>query len=253
MRAGARYLLGGVLLLALFMLARAPAALLPSLLPDQAAITLTGAQGLLWSGQGTLGVSHGNASGAFGGYELGRVAWRVAPAALLRGEFGLDLQWLDQGQTLSGELRVGIARYRLEVNGNLDAAGLRVLLEPYHIWIGGDLDFHRVTLSAAHTDALPSSVLTGHIDWSGGDVRYRLTGRDHDTRAPPLQARLGPGFAASLHETTPTELEILSGRVAADGFVSLALTRRFIQLFGLEWPGTGAPTDVVMTLEEQLF
>jgi len=253
MRSGARYLLVGVLLILLFMIVRAPATLVPSLLPNDAAITLTGARGLLWTGTGTLHLTNTAAIGSVSDRALGEIAWRIAPEALLRGELGLNLRWLEQGQDLTGELRIGRARYRLTIDGEMDALHLRTLLAPYHIRLGGRLTLHAVALEAPHREQIVRSALTGRIDWSGGDVRYRLSGRDHDARVAPLAAHLGPGFAASLHETSDQELEILRATADTDGFARLTLTRRFMQIFGLEWPGTGAPTDVLLTLEEQLF
>lgn len=253
MRPPARYALVGVLLFVIFMIARAPATLVPLLLPDDAAVTLKDAKGLLWTGSGTLHFSSTVASGLLKGRPLGEIEWQVAPGALLRGELGLNLRWLAQGQDLTGAMRVGRARYRLTVDGALDAAQLSALLEPYHIRLGGALRLQTVVLEAPLHAPLVRSTLTGRIDWSGGDVHYRLSGRDHDARVAPLTARLGPGFAASLHETSDGELEILRATAATDGFARLALTRRFMQIFGLEWPGAGAPTDVLLTLEEQLF
>ena len=84
MRSGARYLLVGVLLIVLFMIVRAPATLVPSLLPNDAAITLTGARGLLWTGTGTLHLTNTAAIGSVSDRALGEIAWRIAPEALLR-------------------------------------------------------------------------------------------------------------------------------------------------------------------------
>jgi Type II secretion system (T2SS), protein N len=253
MRTAARYALVGVLLIVIFMIARAPAALVPSLLPDDAAVTLKDARGLLWTGSGTLHFSNTAATGTLKGRPLGAIEWRVAPSALLSGELGLHLRWLAQGQDLTGEIRVGRAHYRLSVDGELDASHLSTLLESYHIRLGGTLRLHTVVLEAPLHEPLVRSGLEGRVDWTGGDVRYRLSGRDHDARVAPLAARLGPGFAATLHETSDGELEILRATAETNGFARLALTRRFMQIFGLEWPGTGAPTDVLLTLEEQLF
>ena len=249
----ARYALVGLLLVFFFMSARAPATLVSSFLPDGAAVILRDARGLLWSGRGTLHFSNTATTGTLKGRPLGEIEWRIAPGALLRGELGLNLRWLAHGQDLTGEIRVGRKRYRLRIDGELDASQLRTLLEPYHIRLGGRLRLESVALEAPHHEELAHSALAGRIDWSGGDVRYRLSGRDHDTRVAPLTARLGPGFAASLHETSAGELEILRATAETNGFARLALTRRFMQIFGLEWPGAGAPTDVLLTLEEQLF
>lgn len=253
MRPGTRYVLVGLALVALFVIARAPASLLRSLVPETAAVTLTQPRGLLWSGRGTLHLAPSRAGGNLRGRALGDIAWRVAPAALLRGELGLHLRWLGSGQDLTGELRIGREQYRLTIDGDLDAAELRTLLEPYHIRLGGLLRLHAVTFAAPHDAPLTRGLLTGRVDWAGGDVRYRLSGRDHDARVAPLTARLGPGFAATLHETSNDEFEILRASADTNGFARLVLTRRFMQLFNLEWPGAGAPTDVLVTLEEQLF
>lgn len=111
--------LAALAVVAFALLAWTPAALvLARLLP--AAVSLQDVRGTLWRGQ--AGQVH------WQGQPLGSLAWNAAPAALLRGEFDVQLR-LDGPLRASGRLRQGMSGSRFE----------QVLLRMPATWLDGVL------------------------------------------------------------------------------------------------------------------
>ncbi|MCC6868785.1 MAG: type II secretion system protein N [Burkholderiales bacterium] len=146
---------------------------------------LTDASGTLWRGSGTLG----DAAGTW----RAPLAWRLDPAAALRGTLHVTLLPVGPGSTTRGTLVVHDGGFAAtDVSIDLPAAALAALLPPRTTpTLGGTLAL------AAPTLAVTGGVAQGSLDvrWSG--ARIVLTdvvadlGTVHLAMAPQGQALVG--------------------------------------------------------------
>jgi hypothetical protein len=103
------------------------------------------------------------------------------------------------------------------------------------------------------SEALPN--LKGELSWTGATVSYRLGQITNHVVLPALT-----GFVySSTGQPEMTAYEaahdtpLLLSRVAADGWVTIGITKRFTQLLGQPWTGSDADHAVVLEVQEQLF
>ena len=238
-----RWLWLGVGLFALLILIRPPAALLGTLI-NSGPVSLEATEGTLWHGTGELWVRQQPA---------GNVEWVWLPAALLSGELGVDLRLFSAGMDVHGRIYLGLRERRVEhLSGNLDEETLARLLRPYDLAVNGRLQLAEL---AARFGPSGYQQASGDIQWTGGLLAYRLQGRRFETQLPPLQGKLAlRGNALQLAaRTSPFEAPMLKLALRPDGWFEAAASRAFIELAGQPWPGTSAPADIVLEVEEKLF
>lgn len=156
-----------LVLVFLVALVAAGVAFAPARLVDGRIAALTGgalrvadASGTLWSGRGTLG----DAAGTW----RAPLAWRVDPAAALRGTLQVTLVPADPGSTTRGTIAIrGSGFAATDVAFDLPAAALAALLPPRPASIlGGTLTI------AAPALAVSGDVAQGNLDarWHGARV-----------------------------------------------------------------------------------
>lgn len=255
MSTGLRYLLIGVLLVLSLLIARAPASLLATALPEDGAARLIAPSGTIWRGEGTL---HLRALGGMPGYlDAGRASWRFRPGDLLRGQLGFAVTLSGPHHALSATVSIAPSALFLTLDGTAENAFINPWLAAYDMWLAGAFQVAGWSLEAplqatAADAAVAGTRLSGRLEWTGGKVRYRLSGRDFGIQLPALAAKLGPGPVAAVREqASGTPLLVFS--YADSGFAKIELTQRFTELAGTPWPGQAEPGAVVLTVEEQLF
>lgn len=255
MSAGLRYLLVGALLVLGLLVARAPASLLTHALSEDGAARLIATSGTIWHGEGTL---HLRALGGMSGYlDAGQASWRFRPGDLLRGRLGFSVMLAGSDHALSATVGIAPGRLFLTLNGKAESAFINPWLAAYDMWLAGTFQVASWSLAAPlgtpAADAMVTGTqLDGRLGWTGGNVRYRLSGRDFSIQLPALAAELGPGPVGAVHEqASGTPLLVFS--LTDAGFAKIELTQRFTELAGTPWPGRAAPGTVVLAVEEQLF
>jgi hypothetical protein len=260
MQTALRYLLVGALVVVAILIIRAPARLLADALPDQSAARLVAPSGTIWRGAATL---HLRALGGMQGYlDAGRVTWAFNPGALLRGRLGYTITLAGPDHALSGAVALAPSTLFLTLDGAADAAFINPWLAAYDMWLAGTFQLDGWSLhlplavSTDHTavaDAVRDhTALAGTLGWTGGNVRYRLSGRDFNIELPSLTGQLGPGPTGAVREAdTGTPLLLFS--ITSAGFAKIELTQRFTELAATPWPGQAEPDAVVLAVEEQLF
>jgi hypothetical protein len=235
------WLIGAALFLA-FVVIFAPATLIRTLLPADSPIDLLQVQGSLWRGSGELFVE---------GRPLGTLRWNHRAITILQGSLGYDIDWFGADHRVSGQLKLGPGRWRVQGTGNVDAPFLNRWLAPYDIAMSGRVELDAVTLSAGYRE-IGHGIASGSARWDGGPVRYRLAGQDYAGQLPPLTAFLGDGLEAVVYpEDGQTPLLRLT--LQDDGFVRIGVTRMLTRLLGNPWPGSQQDHEVVLEVEEQLF
>jgi general secretion pathway protein N len=200
MRKSARYILLGLLIYLLFLIATLPA---PWLAEEAATrlsnglITLAGTRGTLWSGSGEL-YAGGPATGV---RQLGTITWRINPLGLFIGRVQLSLK-LD-GPNARGQAHLGVGRKAIhaeDLSATLAAPLIALVYAPAAFFAPtGTID-----VKAPNIDLSSAGLVTSvEAQWQGaggrftgttalGDYRLELTGRGDMTaiRITTLQGRL---------------------------------------------------------------
>ena len=94
----------------------------------------------------------------------------------------------------------------------------------------------------------------GYLEWSGGQVRYILSGILSESFLPKMRANL------SAPEQKPTAevfaegepIRLMQAQVTDNGFVKIGITKMFTKLLNRPWPGSDPDHAVVLEVEEQL-
>jgi len=240
----ARLTLLGVVTFVICLCAFAPASLVRYLLRDAQQVTLVGLTGTVWRGGGDLALT---------GIHVGRIEWSFAPSALLSGDLGFDVALSGADVDLAGRATASARTVHLALAGRIDTALLRDTFARYDLQIPGSVAVEHLDLTADYQSRLPQ--VRGELKWTGGDVAYRLSGRDHRVTLPPLV-----GFVASTSGQpeisvyqVDDKMPLMLAKVAQDGLATVGITKQFTKMLGEPWPGGEPDHAVVLEVGEKLF
>ena len=241
-----RYLVAGLVLFFGFAVVFAPAGLLDRILESSGQADLTDTRGTLWQGQANLLINQ---------QPLGVVTWDFAATSLL--QLAPRYLWaLDgSGKQLNGSAAVSFNTLQADVQGSIDNSAINPLLSTYNIYIAGQLELQpsRTTLL---TGSGQVTALDGQIDWSGGLVRYTLSGILRETTLPPLSAFLqmsDQGMPQAIGYVTGEQTPLMIATLGDNGFAKVGITKLFTKLVDNPWPGSDPDHAVVIEVEEQIF
>jgi hypothetical protein len=226
------------------LIALAPASLLRVALAQAQPLALIAPTGTLWRGSGQL---------AFAQLPLGRVQWSFAPTLLLQGRLGYAIELAGEQLSLTGQASVSPSATYAQLNGTFDSAALRELLQRYDILLSGTFNLQQAEIEHAHGSRLPQ--VRGELNWSGGPVSYRLSGRDFSATLPALVGFIDSSSGQpemSVYQRA-SQTPLLLARAAQDGVVTVGITKQFTKLLGQPWPGSEPDHAVVLEVGEKLF
>jgi hypothetical protein len=230
----------GTLLFVVILVARAPAALIPGLLPETGPLGLVQPRGTLWNGSAALQRA---------GSGLGELSWTLQPATLLQARLAYQISLTGPDVELDGRVQAGFERTEADLYGTLDAGPVNDWLRIYNMRLSGRFTLTAIEVKIAARRLVASG---GRLAWSGGPVTYILSGKLYNSTLPPLYADLGPGPEAVAYaegETTP----LLVAELKPDGFARVGVTKRLTRILGNPWPGGDPDYKVVLEVEEQVF
>ena len=236
----ARTIAIGILLFLVFLVVRVPAGLVRTFIPADAQVALFDLDGTLWHGAGDLVVRE---------QRVGRLAWSFRPVTLLKGSAGYDLSLGGESLDLTGRMEAGLGGMTTIVSGQIGAPFVNAWLAPYYIELSGTFMLEEVTAEATGRRL---DDLSGSLNWDGGPVRYRLSGRLYNSVLPPLFASLGPGSEATVF-ASKDPIPLLHAALLENGFARFGVTKHMTQILGNPWPGGDPDHAVVLEVEEQVF
>ena len=242
-----RYVIVGILVFVGFAAAFAPAGILDRAVDGIEGIDLLEARGTVWRGAARL-MAHGELQGD--------LTWDFQASSLM--ELAPGYAW-----TLNDELRslLGAVHYRdgaaeLSMQGTLQADLFNPWLDRYDIYLTGMFDVLPSAVTIENGQPPTLTAATGQIHWTGGLVRYTLSGQLREATVPELVAHLetkeGGGARATvlaMNDRTP----LLVAEQSDGGYVKVSITKYFTKLLNNPWPGSDPDHAVVLEVEEQLF
>jgi len=234
----------GLLLFLLFAIVFAPASLLRTLVPASSGVELLEPSGTLWDGAADLYLA---------GQPAGRLGWDFDAATLLRGALGYDVALAGPEHDLTGAVNLYPGAGEATLQGRASAGFANRWLTAYDIAIAGELTFREAHVRIPYDFAVTGSgSSSGNLAWTGGPVRYILSGRSYAGDLPPLVAYLGEGLeTVVIPENGQTPL--LRAEILPNGFARIGVTKLLTRLAGNPWPGSHADHEVVLEVEERLF
>lgn len=239
-----RYLWIGVATFVAFALVYAPAAIVTGQLERMNGVSSTATSGTLWAGTTTL-------IGA--GQNLGTLDWSLAPTELLRGRLGVDVTLTGTTHSIEGRITSSLSDTAGALGGRVSALAFDHLLRRYDIALPGEFNFSDLHARLPHGQRLPQ--LNGEIHWSGGHVRWRMSGQIHAHELPPLVAFVDS--ATGTPEMTVYQIDddtpLLLLTVEPTGWATVGVTKRFTELIGQPWSGNQPSHGVVVEVQEKLF
>ncbi len=242
------YILLGVFAGVVFLLALIPARAVAPLAERVDGLRFLGATGVWWNGQADVVVR---------GFAAGRLTWMLAPTALLDGRLGVNWRLRHANHDLSGSAAAGMDSFAATVTGRMEAATVNEALSFYRMHLGGRfvVDTAGAPRGLALSYADGELATAGVLRWSGGRTDYELAGQSYQAQMPPMAARLateagGPVLRAYMEGVAKP---LLSARLDAEGWLHVGMSRRFAELAGNPWPGSGDADAVVLTVQEKVL
>ena len=222
----------------------APASLVTRIADGQKDFSLLNTRGTVWSGQTDL-VSQGRL--------IGFLIWSLEPLSLFSLSPLFDWQ-LDQ---TSAQLH-GSARFaeftKISATGKVQAAAVNEWVDQYDIYLEGYFD---VTDLSAEVD-LQNRRLTatnGSIQFSGGMVRFKLSGLLYAQQLPPMLAsfEVHKGLPRAVVVAIGDSIPLMIFQPGAPGFIKIGITQRFTEILNRPWPGGHPPHAIVLEVEESFL
>lgn len=240
-RGWATYLAAACVLCAVLLVALWPARALLPMAAGVDGLALRDVQGYWW---------HGQLRAAYGDVPLGQLAWHWAPAGLLAGELCFETRLHGPDHAVDGNIARGLNGASVALSGTVAARLLNAALAAYDIHLDGDFALLGLTAKVAGADP---PAIAGTLRWSGGGVRYRLGRRQFAAELPAMAGRLATvDSEPTLSVANAASEPLFTVRLAAGGWVHVALTRRFVDLAGNPWPGDAAADAVVVEVAERM-
>ena len=207
-------------------------------------VALLDPRGTVWNGQANV---------IAGGNPIGQIAWQLSPWSLLLLNPSADWQLNGPSVELNGDVS-GFSQVQTRTNGELDLGLFSPLFNRYDMAIPGTITLHGVEIGIDVNSQFVNAA-DGYIEWSGGQVRYILSGILSESFLPKMRANL------SVAEQKPTAevfaegepIRLMQAQVADNGFVKIGITKMFTKLLNRPWPGSDPDHAVVLEVEEQLL
>ncbi len=240
-----KYLLIGLLVFLGVMVVFAPAGLIDRALEQTPALDMVDARGTVWMGQGQI-LSQG--------VTLGHLTWDFQPASLLSLSPTYAWQLNENTTRLSGTASSDGQIATITSLGQVDADYLNQWLSAYDIELTGVIDVDIETLELI-LDPSQLRDARGELAWSGGLVRYTLSGRLSEADLPPLTAYLqneSEGPQAVVY-AQGNQTPLLFASQGAEGFIKIGITKMFTKLLNNPWPGSDPDHAIVLEVEQQLL
>lgn len=237
----------GVLAYLLFLLAMFPLNIAYKLLdPKGLPIKVVSVSGTFWNGNIVL-------KPALVG-QL-QVNWELSPSALITGEVASKFNV--KGTQLEGKGNVGVA-----LNGDVTLSKISAYvnadlvnkpLRSQKVNIQGDVELIQTNI-VFNIKSKQTSFASGRLVWAGGDVQYPKGRNKKKSNLPMLVADISSLNGELLAQVkTDSGQNVAKANLKTDGWASIAIQKRMIDLLGEPWPNKATADSVIFEVSEKVF
>ena len=237
----ARYLIIGIIVFLVLAVGLAPAGIVSRALEAVPEADLLETRGTIWQGQGQLLVD---------GRSIGALSWSFKPLSLFALSPAADWQLSQNLAQLSGTGSFD-GLMNLTAAGQIQAPAVNQWLAQYDIELDGLFDVENLSIVASEAYV---NEIDGVVRWTGGMVRFTLSGRLSQENLPPLLATftIEDGIARGVVTEPGSATPLLIITQAEPGLVKIGLTKGFTRVLNQPWPGSDPDHVVVLEVEEYL-
>ncbi|MEY8247470.1 MAG: type II secretion system protein N [Bermanella sp.] len=215
--------------------------------PKNLPVQVVAVSGTLWDGQ--VVVKHAMS---------GQLAldWQLSPWSLLLGQ--VDTQFKVKGAQLEGEggLSVGLISGDIRLNhvsAYINSALINQPLRSQRVTMAGDVELNDSTLVFNWHDKKTSRA-KGRLIWAGGEVSYPKGRKRKQANLPMLVVDLSADKGELMAQVnTEDGLAVARANLKTDGWGSVAVQKRMVDLLGEPWSNKASPDSTIFELSEKLF
>lgn len=201
--------------------------------------------GTVWQGQARV---HAN--------QVGKVAatWDIDGLALLTGNLSAVVDVTGDELKLSGQVSATANEIELsDGKAFLSSKHLEPLLRQGRARLEGSFDVEPLSARFSIKDKKILDA-SGRILFSGGDVGFPIDGKNISATLPILVGNISkPGDNVDLQISDTEKNSIGSGYVQPDGWASLVIRRRLIDMLGQKWPANVDEDAVIFEVSQKIL
>ncbi len=185
-----------------------------------------------------------------------RLNWQLSPVGLLLGQ--VNSQFEVKGAQLEGKggLSVGLISGDLElshVSAYINSDLINKPLRSQRVTMAGDVELNDSTIVFNWKDK-KTSMAQGRLVWMGGEVSYPKGRKSKNADLPMLVVDLSADKGELLAQVnTEDGLAVAQANLKTDGWGSVAVQKRMVDLLGEPWSNKASPDSTIFELSEKLF
>ncbi len=185
-----------------------------------------------------------------------RLNWQLSPLNLLLGKVSSEVSFKGTQLDGKGALSIGFISGDIELShatAYINSALINQPLRAQKITVQGDVELNDTNVVFNWRDK-KTSMARGRLIWMGGDVKYPKGRKSKHANLPMLVADLSEENGELKAQVNTTEgLGVAYANLKTDGWGSVAVQKRMVDLLGEPWSNKASPDSSIFELSEKLF
>lgn len=185
-----------------------------------------------------------------------KTRWELNPLSLLIGavDTAIEVESTEINGALNVELNVLTQKTTLSnLNAYISTAFINKVAKRSRVSLTGDVEISNVSV----TYDIPkryTEFAEGRVVWLGGNASYPKGRKTVSATLPMLIADVGYGNGEmNVNAHTTENLSVATATLKTDGWGSVAVLKRMVDLIGEKWPNKASADTVVFEISEKVF
>lgn len=185
-----------------------------------------------------------------------KAKWQLQPVSLLMGQVqsSLQIESAELNAQLDASFNPLTSTVGIEnLNGFIQSAFINRIANRNKVTVNGDVEISNVAIEHKLSETF-TSFAGGRAVWMGGNVVYPKGRKTGNANLPMLIADLSHEageLKVDLHTTD--NLTVANANLKTDGWGSVAVLKRMIDLVGEPWPNKASADTAVFEISEKVF
>lgn len=242
-----KFIIVGIVAYIVFVLMMFPVNRIYQLLPNMPLpVEVVALNGTLWDAQAV--VKHPMVGQV-------NINWQLSPMSLFVGQMKAAWQLKSPSVNAKGQMSMALGG-DLQIQDTkafIQPQIINQILRPQKASMSGDVELNVQNL-LFNLNTKQTQQAQGRLIWSGGDVSYLNRGKTKTASLPIIVASLSSQDGQLLADVNTSEgLLIAQGSLKPDGWASLAILKRLVDLIGETWPNNTAADTRILEVSEKIF
>jgi general secretion pathway protein N len=182
--------------------------------------------------------------------------WQLSPLNLLWGQINSQVSFKGAQLDGKGALSMGLIGGDIELShatAYINSALINQPLRAQKITVQGDVELNDTNVVFNWYDK-KTIMASGRLIWMGGDVKYPKGRKSKHANLPMLVADLSEENGELKAQVNTAEgLGVAYANLKTDGWGSVAVQKRMVDLLGEPWSNKASPDSSIFELSEKLF